>query len=169
MTGVELYIGRLEGSGRAAERRAVETLFYDALGCGTGHYPDGAPYAEGREDVALSVSHGAGYAVVAFGLDPHIRLGVDIEGADRLRQLERVRSRFVGPDDSTSLGLLRLWTAKEAVYKAARHPGLSLTAIAVGPEWAVALGRRYQLEWRPVTPVALLCLAAAPSHSPTYK
>lgn len=159
MTGVELYIGRLDGPGRTAERRAVEALVHDALGCGLGHYPDGAPYAEGREDVVISVSHGAGHAVVAVGLDPNIRIGVDIEGTDRLRQLERVRSRFEGPDDVPSLGLLRLWTAKEAVYKAARQPGLPLAAIAVSPQSALALGRRFQLEWRPITPGALLCLA----------
>lgn len=164
---VDIFTLPLSGMGREAERRAVATLFADALGSAVGHYPDGAPYAVDREELSVSVSHGAGMAILAVCRTPGTAIGIDIESTGRTAQLERVRARFVDPEDEPTLSLLRLWTAKEAVYKASRQPGLPLTAIAVtstassAPDTASAAtpdGRTFALAWH-LLPSAILCLA----------
>ncbi len=89
-------------------------------------------------------------------------MGVDVEGFDRMTQLKRVKERFVShEDDEATLSLLQIWTAKEAVYKASRHPGLPLSAIAVKASFADALGFRYLLEWQQIGDTALICTACS--------
>lgn len=156
-----VYALPLDGAGRAAERAAVARLFAEVLESGVGHYDDGAPYAVGREDVAVSVSHGAGMAVLAVSSGGPV--GVDIESVSRVAQLGRVASRFVGPDDDPSLTLLELWTAKEAVYKAVRRAGLPLVSIAVtktipGTGRATVAGNTLSLSWSLVDE-GVMCLA----------
>ena len=71
--------------------------------------------------------------------------------------------RFLAPGEDVSLDLsylLRMWTAKEAVYKAARTPGLGLDEIYVSGSRATARGIGYRLDYplltrRRVTAVAV--------------
>lgn len=125
-----------------------------------GHHPDGAPYIIGRNDVTLTLSHDALEAVAAIA--PYA-IGLD---AETLRpQLRRVMHKFVSPaeqaihlpdpDTPTALHtLMLLWTAKEAVYKLLRTPGLPLTAITVGPTLTT------------ITVGPTLTTATVPSHAP---
>jgi len=72
-------------------------------------------------DRFCSLSHGGGWVAAVRGDRP---VGVDVEGATE--RLRKVRARFVGPADQPVLEqfgdsldtLCRLWTAKEAVFKA---------------------------------------------------
>lgn len=150
LPGVVIYMAPIEGS----ERQTVAALARESLGAAIGHYPDGAPFIVGREDTPISISHGAGRALLAVG-EPGMKIGVDIESSSRDAQLRRVAPRFVGPSDHPSLSLLHLWTAKEAAYKALRTAGLPLTAIAVTPASAAAL----PIAWHPL-PAALIALVA---------
>ena len=83
-----------------------------------------------------SLSHCQDYAVAVVGQNP---IGVDVEA--HREKIVRIASKFVHvneypsilPKDEIAL-LTRLWTAKEAVYKAMHHPGLALaTQIEVAP------------------------------------
>ena len=68
-----------------------------------------------------SLSHGGGWVAAVRGNRP---VGVDVEGATE--RLKRARRKFVGSADQPILNhfgdnlntLCRLWTAKEAVFKA---------------------------------------------------
>lgn len=83
-----------------------------------------------------SLSHCQEYAIAVVGDAP---LGVDVESYRE--QIVRVAPKFVHVNEQSSILaekeiplLTRLWTAKEAVYKAMRHPGLSFaTQIEVAP------------------------------------
>ena len=83
-----------------------------------------------------SLSHCQDYAVAVVGQNP---IGVDVEA--HREKIVRIAPKFVHvneypsilPKDEIAL-LTRLWTAKEAVYKAMHHPGLALaTQIEVAP------------------------------------
>ena len=75
-----------------------------------------------------SLSHSNQYAIATFAAKP---LGVDIE--NYRPKIQRIAKKFVNPEEAIYLPennqtpwLTRLWTAKEAIYKAMREPGLSL-------------------------------------------
>lgn len=125
------------GEMRRAERAAVLSLLHRALGAEARleHTPQGAPYVVGAPPI--SVSHGAGVALLAVAARPGLAIGVDVE-SDR-PQLQRVAGRFVTSADSPALTLLELWTAKEAAFKAlAQDAGraLMLADITVAPRGA---------------------------------
>jgi phosphopantetheinyl transferase len=111
------------------------------------HDADGAPLLRGSE-LHISVSHSRRFAAIA--LHPAYRIGVDVEEM-RPAQLRRVQSRFISLSEAaqwaaTDSQLLAAWTIKEAVYKAAATPGLSLTSINLSAEPGAALlpdGRRF--------------------------
>lgn len=153
----------IEGRGRSAERNAVNELIpclfpdISEVPVALQHNPDGSPYLPGF-DGSISVSHGGEIAIVAR--NDILPIGIDVEAPRQ--QLERVERKFVGEEDfkgSFKLSnenrmssekisrLLALWTAKEAVYKAASLPGLSLTEICViSPDLArIPDGRGYSL------------------------
>ena len=128
----EIYITRFtpeeEAAGQiGAQRLAVARLLLYALGRDTAvmHRDDGSPYIDGigRE---VSISHCKGYAVV--GLYDGARFGIDIERPRAT--LQRVTRKFLSADEMKRLRiteeLLRAWTIKEALYKAAAAPGISL-------------------------------------------
>ena len=129
------FIGSLDRSNaRNNERMAAMIMTKavfgpDALYC---HRPDGAPYvlADGREQY-ISVSHGAGHVLIAVP-PKGLAVGVDIE---RWREtLLRVAHKFLTPDERDRYGsvpelLLKAWTAKEAVFKAAGCPELVISQI----------------------------------------
>lgn len=130
--------------GREAERHAVATLVDLATG-GRGkltHEASGAPQIGGM-DLNVSVSHGAGLAVLAT--DPKRPIGVDIECWRP--QLERVAGKFLNERERQHYGhdrrnLLRAWCLKEAIFKAAGIDSLTIGAIQlpdrIGPRIEVS-------------------------------
>ena len=110
---------------REAEREAACLLVEAAFGSGSvlTHSAAGAPLVDGIDEGSLSVSHGAGYAALAV-CDAGRRVGIDVESPRA--QLRRVVRRILTPAEAAILPdaatcdialLLRIWTAKEAVYK----------------------------------------------------
>lgn len=103
------------------------------------HHADGAPYLADIDD-EISISHSAEKAVVAIGRSGGF--GIDTETSRE--QLERVKDKFLTPQEQqlfpTLSSKLRAWSAKEAVYKAARVPGLALTDIKLTGDYARADG-----------------------------
>ena len=76
----------------------------------------------------LSLSHGGQHACAVF--HPYASVGIDVEGPRP--QLQRIAGKFLHPEERTFLeeattdwGLRMAWGAKEAVYKAAKTPGLA--------------------------------------------
>ena len=94
---------------------------------------DGAPEIPNN---FCSMTHSVHYAVVSIGDRP---LGVDIE--QHRPQIERIAKKFLHQEEAKRLPqhdktawLTRLWTAKEALYKVMRQPGLSFAEqILVAP------------------------------------
>ena len=135
--GVTLYICDITsgppGEKRRAEREAVLKLVHEAFGpeAGYTHDADGAPVVEGV-DSYISVSHCSDRAVLAVRNEGPV--GVDIE---RFRpQLRRIARKFLTDVESavtplSDEALLRLWTAKEAVFKASSDPSLTVSRIEV--------------------------------------
>jgi 4'-phosphopantetheinyl transferase len=88
--------------------------------------PRGRPVVAGRDDLGVSVSHCMGLVLVAIGW--HCRVGVDVEpvidrGLVRLRyhaltDAELAELESHEPSEQTEV-LLRYWTRKEALLKAA--------------------------------------------------
>lgn len=165
---------------RQREKEAVWRLVCALLGEGVeiGHEPTGAPTITGAPGI-ISVSHCRRGAAVAW--TPGRAVGVDIETARQ--QLERVKSRFLCGGEMAAYGgsldlLLRAWTAKEALYKAALTPGLPLTtgitlppAVAAGeghrfagPTEAEAAGRPFELYYAELAPGVGMSLAIAPDE-----
>ncbi len=78
----------------------------------------------------FNVSHTRGGAVfgVATGLDPNVRIGVDVEREDRTLAADGLARKFLSGDEQTTLQgidaderrrrFLRYWTCKEAMSKA---------------------------------------------------
>ncbi|MDA8924282.1 4'-phosphopantetheinyl transferase superfamily protein [Flavobacteriaceae bacterium] len=83
-----------------------------------------------------SLSHCKDYAIAVVGDAP---LGIDVESYRE--QIVRIAPKFVHLNEQNFISsdkaipqLTRLWTAKEAIYKAMCHPGLALaTQIEVAP------------------------------------
>lgn len=128
-------------------RQAVSELLRRRFGDGVRlvHDADGSPRLVGA-DAEISISHSRRYA--ALMVSTAGRCGVDIE-EPRLEQLDRVRTKFLTPDElAAGVDLLSAWTAKEAVFKAAGTPGLGLSMIDTLSRPGFALipdGRRFRL------------------------
>ncbi|MBD5368081.1 MAG: 4'-phosphopantetheinyl transferase superfamily protein [Bacteroides sp.] len=128
------------------------------------HRPSGAPllYCHSRNHL-ISVSHSATTIAIAVAEDEKT-LGIDVE--TYRPQLERVKSKFMSEDESaiftTQLDLLKVWTVKEAVYKAALTQGLPLNEIDcthMSEGYATALGKRYTLTFPLVTQEETIAIA----------
>lgn len=122
---------------RRYERQVVARLLERHFGrpVTVAHHADGAPFLP-EIDIEVSISHSAENVVVALGSEAGF--GVDTE---TLRpQLERVKDKFLTPGEQllfpTLREMLRAWSAKEAVYKAARREGLSLKDIRIVGDYA---------------------------------
>lgn len=123
-----LYLCRLPEAAtrREAEKAAVEALLRHAFpeGAVLCHTPEGAPYLKDNP-VHISISHSRSRAALAVCAEAPV--GVDVE---TLRdQLARVAPRVLSEAEladygTTAEGLLRAWTLKEALYKAAGVPGV---------------------------------------------
>lgn len=113
---------------RKSEMLTTRILLRDMFGKDTKllHRHDGSPFVEGHEDLNISISHSQEY--VAIATHPTLSIGVDIE--HWRPTLARVKEKFLTPQEiavyNTPSLLLLAWTAKEAVFKAARITGLSL-------------------------------------------
>lgn len=154
---------------QAASRRLLSTVFGEKAM--KGHHADGAPFIVGREDIPISISHSSSTFLLAVG-KTGCRIGADIESARP--QLERVKSKFLTADESQRKDrikdadagmdfLAKCWTAKEAVYKTARTPGLGLTEIEVSADFSRADARenRYTLSYHSSDTGETICVATA--------
>lgn len=123
---------------RNKERENTLALVRDVFGENAvySHRNDGSPVIENASNhKSISVSHGAGKVLLAVSSAPAV--GIDIEAPRR--QLLRTASKFMEKEWNSLSDLLRAWTIKEAVYKAALTPGLPLMEIpAETGETAVA-------------------------------
>ncbi|MBD5229266.1 MAG: 4'-phosphopantetheinyl transferase superfamily protein [Bacteroidales bacterium] len=145
---------------------------YAALrGALLGHRDNGAPYLTGDNSalpVTISVSHCKSAACIALGA-PGTRFGIDIE--EPTDRLARIADKFLSDKEKSYISgdlLLHAWTIKEAVYKAADTPGLSLrdgidiTAITPDASTTRALGAAYDgMTLRSADRCLTLCLLAA--------
>ena len=109
-----------------------EVLSADDEDVEIGHTPDGAPRLTVKfRSMPVSVSHSRRTLMIAISKNGG-RLGIDTETPDRVEQLKRIACRFIG-DGQEMWGeehrLLRAWTIKEALYKAAGIAGWALRAI----------------------------------------
>jgi len=143
---VTVTVAPLEDAPTARESQRLTALHVvtSLLGEGVtvGHRPDGAPFLEGpaTAGIQLSVSHGAGCLAVAMSRDSAV--GIDIEA--RTPRVAKVVPR-VASGVELQLDPLVVWTVKEAVFKAAGIPGLTLGEIAVAPDGgATARGRLFR-------------------------
>lgn len=122
MKTVATYIKALPRSGREAERAAIASLISENFGpdAKLDHRPDGSPTIN-IPGIEISISHCRTCAVIAVADRP---VGVDVE-TDRA-QLARVAPRVLSPDELRCYAdcLVKAWTLKEALYKAALTPGL---------------------------------------------
>lgn len=123
-----------------------------------GHRDSGAPYLVGREDISLTVSHSRDYAAVAFSAAHTV--GVDIE--QWREQLVRVAPRVLSESEMAVYGvssnlLLRAWTMKEALYKAALTPGLDFRRDITLPSHPASTAAT--VAGRPYTIIATLTIA----------
>lgn len=123
-------IRRLEGqTRRQAEQETVRNCL-TSLGCSytMAHRPDGSPYLVGVEGLEISVSHSKILAAVLVFRSCEGMFGIDVEDADR-KQLARVTPRILNEVELAAAeliddGFAKAWTAKEAVFKAARQPAV---------------------------------------------
>lgn len=153
---------------RAAETDATLTLIHRVLGreVTLTHTPSGAPLLLGS-DLLISISHCTDCAVVALcppemGVDG---LGVDVElWRD---QLQRISSRFLSAEESgiwnrSDETLLKAWTAKEAIFKAAGVNGMTITDIILPKDTdckMVKVGRdTFAIDWLNEWP-RMICVA----------
>lgn len=133
---------------RERERMAVDRIISAIIGpeATLGHLPGGAPSVSGCP--FLSIAHSRLLAAVA--VHPTAPVGIDAE-EDRHSTLRRVASKFLSAGEMEWVGdsdLLRAWTIKEAVYKAAGAPGLSVIdgiALHPGLARATACGHAYAI------------------------
>ncbi len=136
LTDTELSELRALTSGRRClERATTIAVLRNLMGPAVSlmHDPDGSPILNGRHEY-ISISHSL--KDVAVAIDPERRAGIDTE--TWREQLSRVAGKYLSETERkeycTPELLLRAWTVKEAVYKAAKTPGLALVGgIALPP------------------------------------
>ncbi len=161
---VTIFVTEIENqvdSRRDNEQMAVSQLLGEAIpGASLGHRLNGAPYIHKRPDVFVSVSHSQTHAALAISDN---NVGIDIEAPRQ--QLTRVANRFMSPDELTAFakqkdGLLRAWTAKEAVYKCAGYESVDFAAeIQISPDGTASLrDKNFSLHWHALNS-HLICLA----------
>lgn len=133
-----------------------DTLGRPALAYSTPASPDDLPLPN------ISIAHSA--TEIAIAVNDDCPIGIDIE--NWRNSLMKVASRFLTPAESelynSSHMLLRAWTIKEAVYKAALTPGLALASIALpmgNLAYAHADGRKFAITM--IDDSAATCLALA--------
>jgi len=134
-------------SRRQAEKDTVARILARLLPPGTtlNHTSDGAPFLE-KCDTQISISHSRSRAAVA--LNPHGPIGIDIE--DNATRCARVIERVTTEAERalpSRVDPLTAWTVKEAVFKAAGIPDLTIGEITVMPDGS-ATARGHRFRWR---------------------
>lgn len=157
VTPIEADPDRTRTEREHAAVRAIIARFF-GVDARIGHSDTGAPYLVGREDISLTVSHSRDYAAVAFSSERTI--GVDIE--QWREQLLRVAPRVLSESEMAVYGvssdlLLRAWTMKEALYKAALTPGLDFRRDITLPSHPASTAAT--VAGRPYTIIATLTIA----------
>ncbi len=157
VTPIEADPGRTRTEREHAAVGAIIARFFGADAI-VGHRDTGAPYLVGREDISLTVSHSRDYAAVAFSTRRTI--GIDIE--QWREQLVRVAPRVLSESEMAVYGvssdlLLRAWTMKEALYKAALTPALDFRRDIMLPPHPASTAAT--VGGRPYTIIATLPLA----------
>lgn len=168
---MKLYLRPLQDINQSAsrserDRAATLELLQEIFGEDVeySHRESGAPVVMSRGMAfRVSVSHSASTLAIAVA-DDEEAIGVDVE--TYRTQLERVRSKYLSDEEmasfTDSIDLLRAWTAKEAVYKAALTPGLSLTEIdctGIGNGIAAARGKIYNVSFPITTTLETIAIA----------
>ena len=157
ITPIEADPGRTRTEREHAAVGAIIARFF-GVDARIGHRDTGAPYLVGREDISLTVSHSRDYAAIAFSTRRTI--GVDIE--QWREQLVRVAPRVLSESEMAIYGvssdlLLRAWTMKEALYKAALTPGLDFRRDIMLPPHPASTAAT--VAGRPYTIIATLTIA----------
>lgn len=136
-------------SRRDRETKAKETLLHEIFG-GTialSHDEHGAPSLPEHPASHISISHCSDTCVIAISDTP---IGIDIERARPqlqktahkfLTDNEIVRYHSITDRDEADLYLLKMWTAKEAAFKAAHIPDLVISEIEIAEDFATATAR----------------------------
>jgi phosphopantetheinyl transferase len=163
-------IENVSHSRRSNERLAVSSLLAEAFpGTSLGHHLNGAPYIHEKPEVSISVSHSQSHAALAVATNADA-IGIDIEAPRS--QLHNVATRFLSPDElaqfsEISDGLLRAWTAKEAIFKCAGFSGVNFASDIqislnsenpLNPATATLRNKTFSLHWLPISS-HMLCLA----------
>lgn len=139
---------------RQFEQMAVGSLICRVFGPDSRllHKADGAPFIEGF-DGYISISHSPDMALLA--VDYKGSVGVDIDSPRE--QLRHIRHKFLNSDEHLLIGddidmLLRAWTAKEAVFKAAGIADMTISEVSLSPDFssATARNRHFKIRFIPV-------------------
>lgn len=156
------------GAGGPRERYvAGRAVLRSVLGARLGILPEEVPLREGlglraelvmsgARPIHFSVSHSGAVVLVATGPGP---VGVDLEGSRELRRALEVAARSFArseleliarsPAGARPRRFLEIWTAKEAVLKAAGpdHAGLGDVEVSPGPDGALATAGAGDARW----------------------
>lgn len=113
------------------EKRVIEFLNVRKLRSTEGlnspiHYNEsGKPYLASEIKLGFSISHSKNYCAIGYG---EKELGIDIEEIDE--RINRISSRFMIEEEEVFigsnrlLGLTRIWTLKEAMFKLNPRTGI---------------------------------------------
>jgi phosphopantetheinyl transferase len=113
------------------EKRAIEFLNVRKLRSTEGinspiyYHESGRPYLASEVRLGFSISHSKNYCAIGYG---EKELGIDIEEIDE--RIERISSRFMNEEEEVLigsnrlLGLTRIWTLKEAMFKLNPRTGI---------------------------------------------
>lgn len=113
------------------EKRAIEFLNVRKLRSNEGinspiyYNESGKPYLASEIKLGFSISHSKNYCAIGYG---EKELGIDIEEIDE--RIDRISSRFMNEEEEVLigkdrlLGLTRIWTLKEAMFKLNPRTGI---------------------------------------------
>ena len=131
------------------------------------HAPSGRPLLENADGLHISISHSADYVAVVFG--PIEGIGIDVE--QPRAQLARVAPRVLSAAEMAVYGrserlLLKAWTLKEALYKAALTEGVDFRCditLPLSPDdtRATVCGRSFDIIYIDENPERTITLVAA--------
>ena len=113
------------------EKRLIEFLNVRKLRSTEGlnspiyYHESGKPYLASKIKMGFSISHSKNYCAIGYG---EKELGIDIEEIDE--RINRISSRFMNEEEEEFigtdrlLGLTRIWTLKEAMFKLNPRTGI---------------------------------------------
>lgn len=156
---------------RMAEKRATRQLISRVFGktASIEHDSEGRPSVAGVDFTGMiSITHSCASCLLAVTHRSDISIGIDAE--TWREQLTRVASKFLTDEERTHYLtpalLLLAWTTKEAVYKAARIPGLALKEIQLpvpvaesASFTATARGKKYTVMSHSLSPTEAITTA----------